>query len=59
MADDLEFRPVPAGTGDAAELVAAMVAEMAELYDGLNTLRRPRPGGAGHAQSRPGRTRPA
>ncbi len=36
MADDLEFRPVPAGSGDAAELVAAMVAEMAELYDGLD-----------------------
>lgn len=36
MAGDLEFRPVPAGTGDAAELVAAMVAEMADLYDGLD-----------------------
>ena len=36
MADDLEFRPVPAGTGEAAELVAAMVAEMRELYDGLD-----------------------
>ncbi len=36
MADDLEFRPVMAGTGDAAELVASMVAEMAELYDGLD-----------------------
>lgn len=36
MADDLEFRPVPAGTGDAAEMVAAMVAEMRDLYDGLD-----------------------
>jgi GNAT superfamily N-acetyltransferase len=36
MADELEFRPVPAGSGDAVELVAAMVAEMAELYDGLD-----------------------
>jgi GNAT superfamily N-acetyltransferase len=36
MADELEFRPVPAGTGDAARLVAAMVAEMRELYDGLD-----------------------
>ena len=36
MADELEFRPVPAGTGDAADLVAAMVAEMAALYDGLD-----------------------
>lgn len=35
MADDLEFRPVAAGTGDAADLVAAMVAEMRDLYDGL------------------------
>jgi GNAT superfamily N-acetyltransferase len=33
---DLEFRPVPAGTGDAADLVAAMIAEMRDLYDGLN-----------------------
>ena len=32
---DLEFRPVPAGTGDAADLVAAMIAEMRDLYDGL------------------------
>lgn len=36
MADELEFRAVPAGTGEAAELVSAMVAEMAELYDGLD-----------------------
>lgn len=34
--DDLEFRPVAAGTGDAADLVAAMVAEMRDLYDGLD-----------------------
>lgn len=34
--DDLEFRPVEAGTGDAADLVAAMVAEMCDLYDGLD-----------------------
>jgi GNAT superfamily N-acetyltransferase len=33
---DLEFRAVPAGTGDAAELVRAMVSEMRELYDGLD-----------------------
>jgi GNAT superfamily N-acetyltransferase len=32
---DLEFRPVPAGTGDAADLVVAMIAEMRDLYDGL------------------------
>ena len=36
MADDLEFRAVAAGTGDAADLVAAMVAEMRVLYDGLD-----------------------
>jgi len=36
MVGDLEFRHVPAGTGDAAELVAAMVAEMRVLYDGLD-----------------------
>lgn len=36
VAGDLEFRRVPAGTGDAADLVAAMVAEMAVLYDGLD-----------------------
>ena len=36
MADELEFRPVPAGTGDAADMVAAMVAEMRDLYDGLD-----------------------
>jgi len=32
----LEFQRVPAGVGDAAVLVAAMVAEMRELYDGLD-----------------------
>lgn len=36
MNGDLEFRAVPAGGGDAADLVAAMVAEMRELYDGLD-----------------------
>ena len=36
MTADLEFRPVPAGTGDAAALVAAMIAEMRDLYDGLD-----------------------
>lgn len=36
MPGDLEFRPVPADAGDAADLVAAMVAEMRELYDGLD-----------------------
>ena len=36
MSGDLEFRPVPAGSGDAADLVAAMVAEMRDLYDGLD-----------------------
>lgn len=36
MSGELEFRRVPAGAGDAAALVAAMVAEMAELYDGLD-----------------------
>lgn len=36
MEGDLEFRRVPAGTGDAADLVAAMVAEMRELYGGLD-----------------------
>ncbi len=36
MSGDLEFRAVPAGSGDAAELVAAMVAEMRVLYDGLD-----------------------
>ena len=36
VVDDLEFRPVEAGTGDAADLVAAMVAEMRDLYDGLD-----------------------
>lgn len=32
MASQLVFRSVPAGSGDAAALVAAMVAEMRELY---------------------------
>lgn len=32
----LEFRRVPAGSGDGAAMVAAMVAEMRELYDGLD-----------------------
>ena len=32
----LEFRRMSAGVGDAAMLVAAMVAEMRELYDGLD-----------------------
>jgi GNAT superfamily N-acetyltransferase len=36
MNGDLHFRAVPAGTGDAADLVGAMVAEMRELYDGLD-----------------------
>lgn len=36
MSGELEFRRVSAGAGDAAALVAAMVAEMAELYDGLD-----------------------
>ena len=36
MADELEFRAVAADSGDAADLLAAMVAEMAELYDGLD-----------------------
>jgi GNAT superfamily N-acetyltransferase len=36
MASDLVFRAVPAGTGDAADMVAAMVAEMRDLYDGLD-----------------------
>ncbi len=36
MNADLEFRAVPAGTGDAADLVAAMVAEMRDLYEGLD-----------------------
>lgn len=36
MAGDLEFRAVAADTGDAAALVAAMVAEMRDLYDGLD-----------------------
>ncbi len=36
VADDLEFRHVPVDTGDAAVLVSAMVAEMRDLYDGLD-----------------------
>jgi GNAT superfamily N-acetyltransferase len=36
MNGDLQFRAVPAGTGDAADLVGAMVAEMRALYDGLD-----------------------
>jgi GNAT superfamily N-acetyltransferase len=32
----LEFRRVPTDDGDGARLVAAMVAEMRELYDGLD-----------------------
>ncbi|MGI9163163.1 MAG: GNAT family N-acetyltransferase [Mycobacterium sp.] len=36
MTGELEFRAVPAGAGDAAVMVDAMVAEMAELYDGLD-----------------------
>jgi len=36
MGDDLEFRYVGVDTGDGAILVAAMAAEMRELYDGLD-----------------------
>lgn len=36
MNGDLQFRVVPADSGDAAEMVAAMVAEMRVLYDGLD-----------------------
>jgi len=36
MASDLEFRTVPAASGDAADMLAAMVAEMRDLYDGLD-----------------------
>jgi GNAT superfamily N-acetyltransferase len=36
VGDELQFRRVPAGSGDSADLVAAMVAEMRELYDGLD-----------------------
>jgi len=32
MGSELDFRPVPAGTGDGAALVAAMIDEMRELY---------------------------
>jgi GNAT superfamily N-acetyltransferase len=40
VASELDFRAVPAGTGDGAALVAAMIDEMRELYwdieDGLD-----------------------
>lgn len=36
MGSELQFRSMPADTGDAADLVAAMVAEMRVLYDGLD-----------------------
>ena len=36
MPANLEFRAVPTDTGDGAALVAAMVAEMRDLYDGLD-----------------------
>lgn len=36
MPGELEFRSALADTGDAAELLAAMVAEMRDLYDGLD-----------------------
>ena len=36
MGIDLQFRHVSVGDGDGAALVAAMVAEMRELYDGLD-----------------------
>lgn len=36
MGNDLQFRHVSVSTGDGAALVAAMVAEMRELYDGLD-----------------------
>ncbi len=36
MSGELEFRAVPADSGDAAALIAAMVAEMRDLYDGLD-----------------------
>lgn len=32
----LEFRPVPADSADAVAMISAMVAEMRELYDGLD-----------------------
>jgi len=34
--DELEFRPSAVDTGDDAALVSAMVAEMRDLYDGLD-----------------------
>jgi len=36
MPAKLEFRAAPTDTGDGAALVAAMVAEMRDLYDGLD-----------------------
>ncbi len=36
MGSDLQFHHAPAGTGEGAALVAAMVAEMRDLYDGLD-----------------------
>lgn len=36
MPGELEFREVAAGAGDAADMLAAMVAEMRDLYDGLD-----------------------
>lgn len=36
MRGDLHFRAVPTDTGDGAALVAAMIAEMRDLYDGLD-----------------------
>lgn len=36
MAGELEFRSVPAGAGDAGAMLTAMIAEMADLYDGLD-----------------------
>ena len=36
MASDVQFRAADAGSGDAAAMIAAMVAEMRDLYDGLD-----------------------
>lgn len=36
MGSDLQFQHVPAGTAEGVALVAAMVAEMRDLYDGLD-----------------------
>ena len=36
MGSDLQFQHVPVHTGDGSAMVAAMVAEMRELYDGLD-----------------------